>query len=540
MPTGYKWVCSVRQEQAREIRSTLAKCHAIVCELRVCHACGANLYIDQLDFFAFIRFISARMQIQDISILREAPKWMIVQGSQESIDSFLKAGKDFLQSTNAPTSISGRVTCLDPMTDANNVCRVSLGHVVLTKEYVQTSSIQLISDAPPWVSEDVLDAFCKTIQISPLTRRIKKLNCGSCVELEVIPEHATRVQDVRFVMQWEDRILRFHFVCVTPSNQHCSASPAAGVNERGGHTEDRADKGEIVDASIALTPMPRPTAFARMTAEEKHDVLKQSLAQRLDLACDSDSLGKVEHIVSTYNGSESELYDTISQADSVTLNDILMPDKVGATQTSNSDVQLQTNDIVEILAIKGEGGVEGRGNFVRIDRIQHDCKSNKITGTLVGMTGETLSTHSLFEQPVKMKRVTDKRGDYWVISHPAAITHMGRPYGTKWINCQKDAEAAQNLAIQTKNRWGAELGRLALKHRESVICLCANKTCSGNITIGSSILQCVHVSKWKVLQQGTLGAVALTSYDISSKKGIRAACEQITKDRGKKPNINQQ
>ena len=122
-----------------------------------------------------------------------------------------------------------------------------------------------------------------------------------------------------------------------------------------------------------------------------------------------------------------------------------------------------------------------------------------------------------------------------MIAHPAAITHLGRPHGTKWFTCKNDADETERLARSAKAQWEAELAILADRHKKAVIFLCADKSCSGKITIDRIVHDCLHIFKWRLIKQGGFGDNAIKALESSSKRGVSAIGAQFVKDRGKKP-----
>ena len=74
-----------------------------------------------------------------------------------------------------------------------------------------------------------------------------------------------------------------------------------------------------------------------------------------------------------------------------------------------------------------------------------------------------------------------------------AYTHLGRPHGTKWFACKNDSDEAKRLARSAKAQREAELAILADRHKKAAICLCADRSCSGKITIDRIVDDCLHI-----------------------------------------------
>ena len=274
-----------------------------------------------------------------------------------------------------------------------------------------------------------------------------------------------------------------------------------------------------------------------MAQRAKHDLMTTALVQRLHTRFVDCAVDAAHTIVQSYVGKEIELYDTLAMDGPEALNVQSDPACMRKLHVSSANLickSIEEGDIVEIASdASSKDKVKLQNStLVRVTSLRLNADGARhIIGTLVAPTGEALELTTLLEKAPVIRNVNDRRGDYFVLSHPIAKSLFNR--ATKWFSCAGGTDAAERAAQMVKNQWQIELAKQAQKHRESHICLCSTQPCHEQANN-----HLLHVKHWTILKKGTFGESVMRSMGEGSASGLKKACVQAASDRDKQRRLN--
>ena len=302
----------------------------------------------------------------------------------------------------------------------------------------------------------------------------------------------------------------------------------------GGNNNDRLPV--TSDENIgALTPLPAVRRFTSLGVDDKRAVLSDAILNRLTSATNGDRPGITDALIAHYNGREAELYDVLQNDALQDVVGSLAPDAVSPQSHASMHADFEVGDIIDCwshsLNTGGPGGTTTSppGALVRINKIAEPCsgKPHQIVGEFIIPDGQ--NSVCVFRRPAEITRVTDVRGDNYVISHPAAKILYKRASGAKWFSCKKDGtDQALIKATETMKQWEIDFKRRSEELMKAKICICKNKTCP---YIESPAT--LHVHDYVVIPRRGLGAAVLGKIDADMHVGEKRAGDSIIRERHK-------
>lgn len=456
--------------------------------------CGANrdtfavLYLPFDFYFAIVHEIARQVHV---NIVREAPKWMIVQGKREDVDVALSSIRTVLCNYGQHVELHGRL--VQVKIQAGDECDVDCTLLKISEACVQINLVEFQSHVPPWVDESMVKSFMCALQINPAQCTLRKTGDGALVAARMNQADAPKIDKVKYVMPWNQRQVRFFFEQTT------------SITKLDGKRRPPSGPQAADDVSLEshLSPMVAGHRFVKLDETEKRAHLEHALLERLQFEETEAIQQKAAEIVGKYKGQENLLYYMISEAG---VRSVSEPRDTTDTKsnelTTKNSMNFGENDLIEVgetCRLSTSGNLEGC-LFVRASQVEKVGSSLHVCGPLITTKGKERKLCDMLLAPAKIERVQSNGRDNLVLKHPGAKLAYGRPSGTAWFTCRPGYDHAMKRATILKAHWEQNFQALASKHGGATLCL--NQ--SGQCFTCSEHSNTVKVRTWSIIREGSV------------------------------------
>ena len=168
---GYRYTVSVDTTHVMTVTTKLHEQKRPHANLDVQSEAFALIYVPQGCFHPLAQKLIEASAPGCLGIHREAPQWMMLQGSAAGVEHAISVANDFLRFAG--------------MIGASGRSFATHGDTTFLKTFrpVSTEGVFLISEVAPWISEDVVASFLVSLNIKPLKMQVRRNGDGPRVTL---------------------------------------------------------------------------------------------------------------------------------------------------------------------------------------------------------------------------------------------------------------------------------------------------------------------------------------------------------------------
>ncbi len=511
---GYRYVIAVASGSFQTIWQKLLELRCAVFDLDMAFDSNAVVYLPNASFHRFLQ-CAANCGASNVGIMREAPRWVTFRGNAQDVQKLVQTYEQFVNREHPEMSSNVRIAKVSPGTDMQT-CNMSV-RVVNFRSRPVGDSVRLVTSTAPWVSEDAVQTMLQTLDVQCHDVTIKRGSEGACVILHVDEPNARIVESKHFSMQWQNKRCRFKFERGKQDESQQKRAQGNNVVH---------PKRDSTDASCALSPLPPVKRFMSMGADDKQNVMKHAIMQRLPSTFDQREIEVTERIVDHFKEREHKLFDVVRSAPVMQQMFDDVASEIGISQAPPRVNIPSEGDLIEIQDAPLKQAWNGCVLRVRNVDSGDAAHSTFVEGELVTPAGEIAQSCAIFQREVQVKRERKNGRDYLSVKHPGAkLIFDGHP-GSKWISCNQGVRRARELAEEVKHVWETAFAKRIDQMIKMRICLCTSTPCSHQ-----SDDMVMHVNSWTVLPNGSFGNVFFSSAESNKQRVGAQESERMVKQR---------